>query len=187
MQRLTALGISIGLLAGLFTWFSFGVLTHIGSWNTPLVVWVAFAAWACFYAVGGRKQGFVKNLGSTLSGLAWGYLAVLTWTQVRATSIPLLGLLVGVIAFGMCVQARWTVVSFIPGAFVGAASYFGFGGASKFAHTGSLVASVGTSLVVGTVLAFTSERGADAVEKLMGLKVGDPAQAGGSHSLPESA
>ena len=52
MKRLTALGISIGVLAGLFTWFA-GTVTQLGSWQSPFFVWVGFAAWACFYAVGG--------------------------------------------------------------------------------------------------------------------------------------
>ena len=55
MERLTALGISIGVLAGLSTWFA-GTVTQLGSWQSPFVVWVAFASWACFYAAGGRSQ-----------------------------------------------------------------------------------------------------------------------------------
>jgi hypothetical protein len=43
MKRLVALGISIGVLAGLFTWVA-GSITAIGSLTAPLVVWVGFAA-----------------------------------------------------------------------------------------------------------------------------------------------
>ncbi|MEO3936918.1 DUF1097 domain-containing protein [Dermatophilaceae bacterium Soc4.6] len=72
MKRLVAVGISIGILAGLFTWFAFGVLTQVGDWKTPLVVWVGFAACACFYAVGGGTTGLVTNLGSAVAGLSSG-------------------------------------------------------------------------------------------------------------------
>ena len=67
MKRLVALGISIGVLAGLFTWVAVTV-THIGSWTAPLVVWVGFAAWAVFYAAGGRTGGLVKALANLLAG-----------------------------------------------------------------------------------------------------------------------
>ena len=184
MKRLVAVGISIGVLAGLFTWFSFGELTHIGSWNSPLVVWVGFAAWACFYAVGGNVEGLVKAAGSTVSGLVWGWLIVEAWMHISSTSMAFLGLCVGIGAFGMCVQAAVPVLAFIPGAFVGAAAYFGYGGSLAFKGTGSIFASVLVSLVVGVVLAFASERGADAIERAMGLRAGDPAALGGSHTAP---
>jgi hypothetical protein len=55
VERLTALGISIGVLAGPFTWFA-GTVTQLGSWQSPFVVWVGFASWACSHAAGGRSQ-----------------------------------------------------------------------------------------------------------------------------------
>ena len=184
MKRLVAVGISIGILAGLFTWFAFGVLTQVGDWKTPLVVWVGFAAWACFYAVGGGTKGLVTNLGSVSSGVAWGFLIVLVWKNVSVTSTVLLGLCVGIGAFMMCVQARVPILSFIPGAFVGASAYFGFGGATAFAQQGYIFASVLLSVIGGSLLAYLSERGADVLEKRFGLRPGDPAQIGGAHSTP---
>ena len=59
MKRLIALGISIGVLAGLWTVLALTV-TSIGAWQAPLVVWIGFAAWACFYAAGGRLSGLTK-------------------------------------------------------------------------------------------------------------------------------
>ena len=182
MKRLVAVGLSIGVLAGLFTWFAFGVLTEIGSWKTPLVVWVGFAAWACFYAAGGGTKSLVTNLGSVSSGVVWGFLIVFVWKNVSVTSMALLGLCVGVGAFLMCIQASVPALSFIPGAFIGAASYFGFGGASGFTQQGYIFASVLVSAVGGLILAFLSERGADIIEKSLGLSPGDPAELGGSHT-----
>lgn len=48
----------------------------------------------------------------------------------------------------MCVQARWAPLSFIPGAFIGAACYFG---------NSTVWESTLISLVVGAVLAYASE------------------------------
>ena len=45
MKRLIALGISIGVLAGLWTIFALSVAV-IGGYKAPFVVWIGFAAWA---------------------------------------------------------------------------------------------------------------------------------------------
>jgi hypothetical protein len=157
MKRLIALGISIGVLAGIFTWFALTV-TSIGSWQAPFVVWIGFAAWAVFYAAGGGVPGLTKTLGSTVSGLVWGWLILWAATHVSTGSAAVLGLFVALGAFGMCVQAAWGPLAFIPGAFVGAASYFG--------NQGIFWATL-VSLVVGSLLAFASERGADVIEKAL--------------------
>jgi Protein of unknown function (DUF1097) len=158
MKRLIALGISIGVLAGLFTWFA-GTVTSIGGWQTPFVVWVGFAAWACFYAAGGRRPGLVKTLASNASGVVWGWLIVQVVSHVAAGSAAVLGLLVALAAFGMCVQAAWGPLGFIPGAFVGAASFFG---------TGALFWSTVVSLIIGGLLAYVSEVLGDVIEKRLG-------------------
>jgi hypothetical protein len=155
MKRLIALGISIGVLAGIFTWFALSV-TAIGSWKAPFVVWVGFAAWAVFYAAGGRVQGLVKTLASTVSGLVWGWLILWAATHVSAGSAAVLGLFVALGAFGMCVQAAVAPLAFIPGAFIGASVYFG----NSFLFWATLA-----SLVVGSLLAFASELLADVIEK----------------------
>jgi hypothetical protein len=170
MKRLVALGISIGVLAGLFTWFAVTV-TSIGSWQAPFVVWIGFAAWACFYAAGGGVSGLSKTLASTASGLAWGWLILWAVTRVSEGSAVVLGLFVALAAFGMCVQAAWGPLAFIPGAFVGAASYFG--------NQGIFWATL-ASLVAGALLAFASERVADFIEKQLPARRPDP-------SLPPAA
>jgi hypothetical protein len=157
MKRLVALGISIGVLAGLFTWFALSV-TSVGSWTAPFVVWIGFAAWAVFYAAGGGVPGLAKTLGSTLSGLVWGWLILWAATKVSAGSAAVLGLFVAIAAFGMCVQAAWGPLAFIPGAFVGAAAYFG--------NQGVFWATL-ASLVLGALLAFASEKFADVIEKVI--------------------
>ena len=170
MKRLVALGISIGVLAGLFTWFALSV-TALGGWQAPFVVWIGFASWAVFYAAGGRAAGLTKTLASTLTGLAWGWLILWAATQVSAGSAAVLGLFVAVAAFAMCVQAVLPPLAFIPGAFIGAAAYFG--------NQGIFWATL-VSLVAGALLAYVSELLADAIEKAL------PAGRTSSASLPST-
>ena len=77
---------------------------------SPLVVWIGFAAWACFYAAGGRLPGLGKALAANVSGLLWG--AALLWAanQLAAGSAVVLGLFVALAAFGMCLQAAVPVL-----------------------------------------------------------------------------
>ena len=157
MKRLIALGISIGVLAGLWTVLAL-TITSIGDWQAPLVVWIGFAAWATFYAAGGRVPGLTKALGSNISGLLWGYALLWAATQVSQGSAVVLGLFVALAAFGMCVQAAVPLLAFIPGAFVGAAAFFGSGGV----FWATLV-----SLVAGALLAYASELLGDVIEKVL--------------------
>lgn len=146
MKLLTALGISIGVLAGVFTWIA-ATVQSIGGLASPLVVWVGFAAWACHYAAGGKVEGLRKALAGNISGLVWGWLIVLAATALGGSTVALAAA-VAVAAFGMCVQANWSVLAFIPGAFVGAAAFFG---------NGTTVTTTLISLVAGALFGYASE------------------------------
>ncbi|GIL36589.1 MULTISPECIES: DUF1097 domain-containing protein [Phycicoccus] len=136
MKSYIGVAVSIGVLAGIWTQVS----VELG-----LVTWIAFVVWAGFYAAGGNRDGFVRILASALSGVVYGWLAV--WFAGVATFPGALAVAVAVIAAAMCLQAGWFVLSFIPGAFFGAASYFG-NGASFW--------STVVAVVVGAVLGWAS-------------------------------
>ena len=136
MRNYLGVGISIGVLAGIWTQVSV---------ELSLVTWVAFVAWACFYAAGGGREGYTRGLAANVSGVVWGYLVSLLVKQVTFNGA--LALAVAVIAFAMCIQASVPLLSFIPGAFAGAASFFGTG----FDLSGTLLA-----LVVGASLGWLS-------------------------------
>jgi hypothetical protein len=99
---------------------------------------------------------------------AWGWLILWAATRVSEGSAAVCGLFVALAAFGMCAQAAWGPPAFIPGAFVGAAAYFG--------NQGIFWATL-VSLVAGALLAFASERLADVIEKTLPMR-------GGASSLP---
>lgn len=152
MSLLVALGISIGILAG--AWVYVGLLPAIA-----LPVWVGVISWACFYAVGGKKEGLLKALCSNLSGLLWGFLIVLIYSKLGG-SLLVLACAVAVGCFIMCVQANIKVLSFIPGAFAGTASYFSvvfYYGAAKVTGRYTWL-DTAICLVIGALLAFLSEK-----------------------------
>jgi hypothetical protein len=114
MKPYIGVGLSVGVLAGIWTQVS----VELG-----LITWVAFIAWACFFAAGGGATGFSRGLAANLSGVIYGWLVALLTGTVQFPG--LLGIGVAVAALAMCLQAGWRPLSFIPGAFAGTAVFFG--------------------------------------------------------------
>lgn len=137
MNPYAAVGITIGLLAGIWTWAS-GAL--------GLITWVAFVSWALFFAVGGKGAGVLKVVPAALTGVLYGALVLAVATAMPAAWIVPVG--VAIIAFIMCIQANWSVLAFIPGAFAGCAALFG--GAGNWL-------GVAVALVLGALFGWLSE------------------------------
>jgi len=131
------IGLSVGVLAGIWTQVSI---------ELELITWVAFVAWACFFAAGGGLTGLSKGLTGNLSGVAWGWAAGEVADAMGFDGA--LAICVAVIAFFLCVQASIDVLSFVPAAFAGTAVYFG----TAFAFWDCVIA-----LVAGALLGLASE------------------------------
>jgi hypothetical protein len=132
MGLLEALGISIGVLAGILCM----ITSALGLEGVPvflqLAPWPGFVAWACYFAVGGKKEGLGKVVVANAVGAIWAVIIILLLVPLsflNAVPIPgfALGIAVIIGAFFLCVEAHWTPLSFIPGAFCGCACAFGFG------------------------------------------------------------
>ena len=75
MKPLITIGITAGILAGLWTQFS----TPFG-----LITWVGFLSWACFFAAGGKRDGLLKTIPANLTGVLWG--AAIIWGAANLPS-----------------------------------------------------------------------------------------------------
>ncbi|GAB3668232.1 DUF1097 domain-containing protein [Nocardioides korecus] len=138
MKSLLGVAISVGVLAGLWTFVSV---------ELTLVTWVAFVAWACFFAAGGGTGGLAKGLAANVAGVFWGWVISQGLDHVSKSTLAL-SVMVTVIAFILCLEAALPLLSFIPGGFAGTAVFFG----TAFDLTGTLVA-----VVAGALLGFASE------------------------------
>ena len=147
MDVLVALAISIGILIAGWTYVALGV--------AALPVWAGIIAWGCFFAAGGKTTGLTKTIASNLSGVAWAFLALLALPRVGGTTVAL-SLLVGLAAFFMVLQSKISILSFIPGAFLGAATAVSVvvGAGTTFPHP--WVKTI-IALVAGAVLGYVSE------------------------------
>lgn len=145
MDMLTALALSIGVLIAIWTYVAVAVVPELS-------VWAGIVAWGCFFAAGGKASGFQKTALANLSGLVYVWVITQLLPHVGGTTI-VLALLVGVIAFLMVMQSKLPALSFIPGAFIGAAVTVGSGAASDTTH----LIYLAVSLVIGAALGFVSE------------------------------
>ena len=143
MDALLALGLAIGVLIAGWTYVAIGV--------AALPVWAGIVAWGCFFAAGGKTEGLLKTIASTLSGVFWAALALYVW-NTAGQGVPLLSLLVGVAAFAMVMQAKVPALSFIPGAFLGAAT-----AVSVVVGANGTYLNTNIALVAGALLGYLSE------------------------------
>lgn len=143
MDFLIAVGISVGILAGLWT---------AGSVSFGLITFAGFLSWASFYAAGGKMEGLKNTLITNFSGVFWGFIII----KLSGLFSPMLGDIAGLglaVMFGagaMCWQAKIPMLGFIPGAFIGCSTFF----AANFDFMGSVI-----GLVFGAILGYISELG----------------------------
>ena len=116
MKYLTAVGITVGLLAGAWVWGS-GLLGLTGI--------VGFLGWATYFAVGKGLQGLPEVLCSNLSGVFWGALTIFL-SSLMPGQLVLIGLVIAAAAV-MCWQANLPLLGFIPGTFIGNAAFYANG------------------------------------------------------------
>ena len=152
MDALVALAISIAVLIALWTYIALGV--------AALPVWAGIVAWGCFFAAGGKTTGLTKTIASNLSGVFWAFVA-LYLSRRFGGSTAAISVLVGLAALCMVLQAKIATLSFIPGAFLGAATAVSVAvGAQGVAHP--WIKTI-VAMVAGAVLGYLSEQLAGAI------------------------
>jgi hypothetical protein len=143
MDMLLALGISIGVLIAGWTYVALG--------PGALPVWAGIVSWGCFFAAGGKTTGLTKTIASNLSGVLWAFLALQAGTMLGGGTVGL-SAAVGVAALAMVMQSKIPALSFIPGAFIGAATAVSV----VVGASGTWINTV-IALLAGAVLGYLSE------------------------------
>ena len=122
MKILHSLALSIAFLVGFWVYLS------VGNPRLNLSPWIGFVAWAAFFAAGGASAGAIKSL-------AAGIVAILL-TALTLYGVQLLGgslvttiILISILGFVLVAMADFPVLAYTPAAFLGAACFFGSGGA----------------------------------------------------------
>jgi uncharacterized protein DUF1097 len=153
MDALVALALSIGILIAVWTYVALAV--------AALPVWAGIVAWGCFFAAGGKTTGLTKTIASNLSGVIWAFVALYA-AKTFGGGTPVLSVLVGLAALFMVLQAKVPTLSFIPGAFLGAATAVSVAVGANMPHP--WVKTI-IALVAGAVLGYLSEQLAGAMTR----------------------
>ncbi|MCA0272663.1 MAG: DUF1097 domain-containing protein [Proteobacteria bacterium] len=162
MNIITALAISIGVLAALATYLCLG--TSLG-----LQVWALFVGWGSFYHTGGKADGLTKSA----INHAWGVVVAavtLFMVAVVGGSVLVTSIIVGISVVVLVLGAHVPVLATIPAAVYGYASTAAFTLLSGVAlgDLGAVLKSavvVLASLVIGNLFGFVSEKIAGGMAK----------------------
>jgi Protein of unknown function (DUF1097) len=143
MDALVALAISIGVLIAGWTYLALG--------GAALPVWAGIVAWGSFFAAGGKTTGLVKSIAANVAGVLWAFLALQAANRLGG-GVLILAVMVGIAAFFMVLQAKISLLSFIPGAFLGAATAVSVVVGANGTWTKTILA-----LVIGALFGYVSE------------------------------
>lgn len=151
MNALNAISLSVGLLVGVWCFATLGYL------EPKIMTWITFLTWASFFAAGGGKVGMTKAIASAFAGTLISALTVWLSGQlgggVQGLGLLIFSGLLAVLGWALCQLSKVDLFSFIPGAFIGAASFFG-AGAPLDAKLGWVLLSI----VCGAVMGLVSEQ-----------------------------
>lgn len=153
MDTQTALALSCGVLVAIWTYVSVALFPDLSPW-------VGVAALGCFFAAGGRTQGLQKTIFATLSGMVYVWVVMQLVPRFGGSAL-LYALLMGIVALVIVIMSRVPPLSFVPGAFVGAAVTVGNGAAGDLGH----LVYLAVSLVIGAALGLVAESSAASLAK----------------------
>lgn len=154
MDLLVALGISIGVLIAAWVYVALSMP------DLQLIAWAGIIAWATFYAAGGGGTGLQKAIASNLVGNFWAAAVLYLSAMLAPDNVLILAGLLGVAAFIFCLESRIPILSFIPGAFLGAATWVGVDVAGASGDGGIVDMAdimIPLSMVIGAILGLVSE------------------------------
>lgn len=166
MNLINALSISIGLLAAVATYLSFG--TSLGT-VLGLQVWALFIGWGSFYHAGGKTDGLTKSAINHIWGAGLAAIALFAIGTI-AGSVLVTSIIVGISVVILVLGAHAPALATIPAGVYGYASTAGFCLLTAVA-LGDFVAVlkgaiiVVLSLIVGNIFGFVSEKGAGMLVK----------------------
>ena len=124
MKSLTALSVSIAVLAGLATFLAVGPTSGI------FLIWAATIAWAAYFALGGDEAALKNTIICGIFGVFMAWLASIAITNVgmtEALGLPIWASVVVIITvLVMCLAAYIPVLAAIPASVLGYSATFAY-------------------------------------------------------------
>jgi hypothetical protein len=124
MDKLTALSLSIGGLAGVATFLAVGPASGI------FFIWAATIAWAAYFFLGATKEALINTIVCGIFGVFMAWLTAILLTNIPATAplgFPLMAAItVAVAVVVMCLAANIPQLATIPASVLGYSSTFAY-------------------------------------------------------------
>jgi len=131
MSKLTALGLSIAVLGGVWAFLALNPLAGVA------LVWVGFIAWGCYFHTGGDSAALQK----TIAGMSFGaVMAAIALALVSSGTLGGLGALaapviIAITVFPLVVVAGMSLLSVVP------ANVYGYAATAGLALTAGTAAN----------------------------------------------
>jgi hypothetical protein len=124
MDKLTALSLSIGLLAGIATFLAVGPAAGI------FFIWAATIAWAAYFLLGATKEALVNTIVNGIFGVVMAWITAVLLTEINPEAAPgftvMAAVTVAVAVVVLCLAARIPQFSVIPVGVLGYSSTFAY-------------------------------------------------------------
>ena len=124
MNSLTALSLSIGVLAGVAVFLAVGPLAGV------FLIWAATISWAAYFALGGNDEAAKNTAICSVFGVVMAWYAAVQLTNIPADAtlgFPLMaGIVVCISVVVSCLAANLPVLSCIPATVLGYSATFGY-------------------------------------------------------------
>ncbi len=124
MDKLTALSLSIGGLAGVATFLAVGPASGI------FFIWAATIAWAAYFFLGATKEALINTIVCGIFGVFMAWLTAILLTEIPSTALlgfPLMAAItVAVAVVVMCLAANIPQLASIPTSVLGYSSTFAY-------------------------------------------------------------
>lgn len=161
MDKLTALSVSIGVLAGVATFLA------VGPANGVFFIWAATIPWAVHFLLGANQEAVCKNITCSIFGVVMAWITAMMLTELTADGLfPLkAGFTVCAAVIVLCLAANLPQLSTIPCSVVGYSMTFAYllqtpDKLNKEVLTGLSLSNpllvISISIVVGTYLGVAS-------------------------------
>jgi hypothetical protein len=124
MNQLTALSLSIGVLAGLATFLAVGPASGV------FFIWAATIPWAAYFLLGANKEALKSTIICGIFGVFMAWITALLLTEISPDTLlgfPFMAALtVTVAVIVMCLAASCPLLAAIPASVLGYSSTFAY-------------------------------------------------------------
>jgi len=170
MNAIVATAVSVGVLGGIATW----LFLSVGS----ILIWAAFAAWACYFHSGGDQAALKSTIICNILGVvaAWvAALVILAIPLAEVLTLPVWAGIVVIITVAIYILlAQVEVFASVPGTTYGYACTFAYllqtpdklnlDTLTSVTMSNALIVVI-VSMVIGAIFAFVSGKWAAAMTK----------------------